>query len=73
VGKDDDTRQYLNRVPKAVPEGRVLVHNRVRPVQRDGGTRGSRFWLQAPEDALKPCDCGWAPELATHYRFRGQA
>jgi len=27
-------------------------------------------WLQAQDDHLEPCDCGWTPELGTHYRVK---
>jgi hypothetical protein len=60
--------EYLREVPSVVLGGRVLVHNRVRPVARRSGIRGSRFWLQQPDERLERCDCGWAPELAEHYR-----
>ena len=60
---------YLDRVPAAVPPGQVLVHNQVRPARR-GGTRGFRFWLQAPPaDNLEVCPCRCAPELPEHYRI----
>jgi len=36
--------KYLASLPKAIPEGQVLVHNFVRPVARRAGTRGSRYW-----------------------------
>jgi hypothetical protein len=63
--------EYLRTVPDAVPAGRVVVHNRVRPAAVLG-ERGFRAWLQAPDaDKLEECDCGWAPRLGTHYRVRG--
>jgi hypothetical protein len=60
--------RYPRRLPKAVPEGKRLVHNSVRPSRRQG-VRGARFWL-ADSDApnLIACDCGWAPELGMHFR-----
>ena len=27
-----------------------------------------RWWRQLPDDALEECPCGFAPELAAHYR-----
>jgi hypothetical protein len=63
--------EYLQRLPAAVPAGRVLVHNQVYPVARRNGTRGSRHWLQLPADNLEVCDCEWAPELGDHYRIKG--
>ena len=52
-----------------IPEGQILVHNRVLPARRQGW-RGFRFWYQAPDDRTEPCPCRWAPELGTHYRIR---
>jgi hypothetical protein len=61
------TPNYPPSIPTTVPSRQVLVHNHVRPARRQG-TRGFRFWLQAPDDRLERCDCGWAPELPEHYR-----
>ena len=58
---------YLNKTPDAVPSGKVLVHNHVRPAKRIG-TRGFRAWLDEPSDHYEPCTCGWAPHLPEHYR-----
>jgi hypothetical protein len=34
------------------------------------GMRGFRFWYQAGAyPPVVPCDCGWAPEAAEHYRL----
>lgn len=64
------TAEYLSRLPRAVPRGRVLVHNQVRPT-RHLGMRGFRAWLQEPNpDKLVACDCGWAAELGPHYRVK---
>ncbi len=60
---------YLDRLPQAVPEGRLLVHNNVRPTRRLG-SRGFRAWLASDPVGLVPCDCGWASELGPHYRVR---
>lgn len=61
--------EYLDRIPAAdaIPSGRVVVHNQVRPT-RHLGSRGFRAWLAPPSDQLAPCDCGWAPEIDIHYR-----
>jgi hypothetical protein len=65
--------EYPTRVPKAVPRGRVLVHNSVRPAARQG-LRGFRFWLQAPDPMkLTVCNCKWAEGLGQHYRVKRQA
>ena len=64
-------REYPTRLPKALPQdGRVLVHNTIRPVTRRQGWRGSRYWLQSADDTLEPCNCGFAPELGQHHRVR---
>ncbi len=61
--------RYLKAVPrKPLPQGEVIVHNRVKPARR-GGTRGFRFWAQGFDAArLEVCHCGWAG--VTHYRIR---
>jgi hypothetical protein len=52
-----------------IPEGQILVHNRVLPARRQGW-RGFRYWYQAPSDRAEPCRCGWAPGLGVHYRIK---
>ena len=59
---------YLQRLPEAIPEGQFLVHNSVRPTH-PLGSHGFRAWLQAQDEHLEPCDCGWTPELGTHKRM----
>jgi hypothetical protein len=61
---------YPPTIPATVPEGEVLVHNKVLRPTRTQGWRGFRYWLQAPDDRLEVCGCGWAPELELHYRIR---
>ena len=55
---------YLQRLPEAILEGQFLVHNSVRPTH-PLGSYGFRAWLQAQDEHLEPCDCGWTPELGT--------
>lgn len=62
--------EYCDRVPDSIPADRVLVHNRVHPVARRNGTRGSRFWLQPMAANLLRCDCGWHPD---HWRTQLEA
>ena len=64
-------REYLFRLPRAIPSGTVLVHNHVRPTRRLG-LRGFRVWLQRPDEgpAVEKCDCPWASELGAHSRVR---
>jgi hypothetical protein len=58
---------YLSRLPDALPDdGRVLVHNQVRP-SRKLGSYGFRAWLQPMGDRIEVCDCSWAPNLGRHY------
>jgi hypothetical protein len=64
-----DDAYYPPRLPVTVPADRVLVHNTVRPARRQGA-RGFRYWLQSPSEKLEICSCGWAPELAEHYRIK---
>jgi hypothetical protein len=60
------TSEYISVIPKEVPEGRVLMHNHVRPTTRLGSW-GFRAWLDdhVPDNFAR-CDCGWAPGLV-HY------
>jgi hypothetical protein len=54
-------RWYLERAPESVPEGFILVHNRVQ-WQRKLSTRGFRAWLEragSTESRTVPCSCGW--------------
>jgi len=60
---------YLQRLPEAIPEGQFLVHNSAPPM-RPLGSHGFRAWLQAQDEHLEPCDCGWTPELGMHYRVK---
>jgi hypothetical protein len=60
---------YLQRLPESIPEGQFLVHNSARPTH-PLGSQGFRAWLQAQDEHLEPCDCGWTPELGTHYRVK---
>ena len=63
--------EYLTRLPDVIPEGRVLMHNRVQPTARLR-SRGFRAWLSAPDpQGLEACDCGWAPKLGRHFRVIG--
>jgi hypothetical protein len=64
------TMQYLTKLPRAVPAGRVLVHNNVTPTRRLS-SRGFRAWLSEPDTTrLEICQCGWAPELGEHHRVK---
>jgi hypothetical protein len=69
--------KYLSGIPASVPEGRVVVHNHVRPPRLPGsrdflplGWNGFRAWLASPSKRLEVCDCGWAPKLTKHYRVK---
>jgi hypothetical protein len=51
--------------------GRVLVHNQGKPGRRmRTSEHGARYWLQALDDTLEPCDCGWVAFLDAHYRVK---
>lgn len=78
------TVRYITGIPrKPLPPGHVVVHNHVRPTHPIG-THGFRAWIAAPDDderiaayargrdpyEAERCPCGWAPELAEHYRVR---
>jgi hypothetical protein len=60
---------YLRTLPEAVPDGQFLVHNSVRPTH-PLGLHGFRAWLQTHDNRLEPCNCGWSPQLGTHYRVK---
>ena len=62
--------RYLPYMPRSIPDGKILVHNRVKPVSPIG-RNGFRIWLQPPSDEprLIVCNCGWAPHLEKHYRY----
>jgi hypothetical protein len=64
-----DKMEYLSKIPSGVPDGRVVVHNTVRPTQRLG-TRGFRAWFAEPSERLEVCGCNWAPTLGAHYRVK---
>jgi hypothetical protein len=64
-----DKMEYLSKIPSGVPDGRVVVHNTVRPAGRLG-TRGFRAWFDEPSERLEVCGCDWAPELSEHYRVK---
>lgn len=65
---DSPMVDYPPRIPRELSADQVLVHNHVPPARRQG-TRGFRFWLQSPNQLpVERCACGWAPELAEHYR-----
>jgi hypothetical protein len=81
-----DDMEYLADVPMRPPEdGRVIVHNRVEPLNfypmwkpgRDGfrAWLSDRGWTSSEGRTLIQCDCGWAAQAGDHYRVRdvGQA
>jgi hypothetical protein len=59
---------YPPTIPASIEPGYVLVHNNVRPAERQGA-HGFRFWLQPLSNDVTRCDCGWAPELSEHYHL----
>jgi hypothetical protein len=52
VAKLGSELHYIKRIPRVLPVGEVLVHNRVVP-QRPLGLNGFRAWTQKPSDSLK--------------------
>ena len=64
---------YVTAIPrKELPEGRVLVHNRVTPYAKIG-TKGFRAWTQFKTDRLVRCHCDWAGvdlHGLPHYRVK---
>ena len=55
---------------KAAPDGKILVHNRIQPAsaRTRQGAKGFRFFAAASSELWGVCDCGWRPDLGTHYR-----
>jgi hypothetical protein len=64
---------YVTAIPrKELPEGRVLVHNRVTPCAKIG-TKGFRAWTQFKTNRLVRCHCDWAGvdlHGLPHYRVK---
>jgi hypothetical protein len=64
---------YVTAIPrKELPEGRVLVHNRVTPYAKIG-MNGFRAWTQLKTDRLVQCHCDWAGvdlHGLLHYRVK---
>jgi hypothetical protein len=64
---------YLSTVPRSVPKGRVLIHNRVEAIAEDQppGANGFRAWADKhPPDNAVVCNCGWSG--LPHYRVAAQ-
>ena len=64
------TVSYIDRIPEHLPQGELLVHNRIVP-RRTLGSNGFRAWTQALDSRLERCDCDWAGvdlHGLTHYR-----
>jgi hypothetical protein len=66
-------KKYVHGIPrKPLPEGRVLVHNRVIPT-RTLGLHGFRAWTQTLTDNLEVCSCDWAGvDLGGLVHYRGK-
>ncbi len=71
--KEAGTR-YIPYIPRNVPEGRIVVHNRVQSTTEHGtslvpGMNGFRAWTEfADTPNCVVCHCKWAPHLKEHYR-----
>jgi hypothetical protein len=74
------TVEYVTATPREpLAPGHVVVHNHVRPAHPIG-MNGFRVWIASPTGGkdgehrfrtdyeVERCDCGWAPDLAEHYR-----
>lgn len=65
--------KYVKGIPrKALPEGKVLVHNVVSPAM-PLNTNGFRAWVQPLDNTLVLCDCKMAGANMRglkHYRGR---
>lgn len=65
--------RYLGGMPRSLPQGRVLVHNHVRP-QAVLGRNGFRAWTMLLDEVLlEECRCDWAGvdlHGLKHYRVK---
>jgi hypothetical protein len=64
--------RYVNSIPRKIADGRVLVHNHIRP-QKPIGWNGFRVWTERLTDALEICDCKFAGldlHGLVHYRVK---
>jgi hypothetical protein len=64
---------YLCRLPdpgEALPKGYVLVHNHRTPSRDLDNRYGFHLWAEKLNIRIEPCDCGFAPELQSHYRIK---
>lgn len=64
--------RYVTRIPRKLPEGRVLIHSHVRP-QPKLGANGFRAWTETLSDKLEVCPCDWAGvdlHGLIHYRIK---
>jgi hypothetical protein len=53
------------------PPGQILVHSEIGIVAGSyKGARGFRAWWTTPCRKFVLCDCGWRPDLGTHYRVQ---
>jgi len=72
-----DVRYVGAHVPRRVPDGRMLVHNHVRPEGFPNialGFNGFRAWTEPTDTPNRiVCECGWAPHLPEHYRVDREA
>lgn len=73
----DETLDYLPNgpAPRNIPRGKVLVHNDMyhgSPPGHEVGVGGFRAWWtdKANLKGLKRCNCGWRPDIGTHYKVR---
>jgi len=69
--------RYVKGIPhKALPKGKVLVHNAVTPAM-PLGTNGFRAWIQTLDNTLVLCDCDMAAGADMrgfkHYRVKSAA
>ena len=67
--------RYVRSIPKRVPPGLILVHNHVVPVgvgpraTLAPGVNGFRAWFERRRRGHRVCRCGWAPDIAKHFRM----
>jgi hypothetical protein len=54
--------RYLEKIPKKLGAGRVLMHNHIRhTVNMPSGVNGFRFWTDTEAPAgFHLCKCGWS-------------
>ena len=63
--------RYVNKIPKKIPEGKILCHNHVQPAHPIN-MNGFRVWLVDSSDKWERCLCGWGDGIE-HYKGKKES